>query len=288
MSPGSYLIMLNEIPVVTGFTDQRRVLVNDTPDRLRLLGIEATPAQNPANGVACAWIRSDKRELAEQAGLTAWDAASYMVLHMAAILRKNAADFVGIQEVQNMLDQLEQAFPALVKEVVPKAVSVFQLTDILRRLVEEEITIRDLRTILQALAEWGPNETDTVQLTEYVRASLRRYISHKYSGGQSTLVVYLLDPQIEETVRSSIQRTQNGSYLALEPEITQEILVAVRREIGNLPPSAQQPVILTTQEIRRYFRKLVEMEFHHLAVVSYQELSPEMNIQPIARISLSS
>jgi len=171
--------------------------------------------------------------------------------------------------------------------VVPKAVSIFQLTDILRRLVEEEISVRDLRSVLQALAEWGPVESDTVMLSEYVRSALKRYVSHKYSRGQSTLIVYLLDPQIEETIRSSIQHTSSGSYLALEPEITQEILTAVRNEVGSLPPSAQQPVIFTTMEIRRYVRKLVELEFAHLAVVSYQELSPEMNIQPIARITLS-
>ena len=133
---------------------------------------------------------------------------------------------------------------------------------------------------------WGQVEHDTVMLTEYVRAALKRYISHKYTRGQNTLIVYLLDPQIEETVRSSIQHTSSGSYLALEPEITQEILSAVRTEVGSLPPTAQNPVILTTMEIRRYFRKLVELEFPHLAVLSYQELSPDMNIQPIARISL--
>ncbi len=286
LPPGSYIIMVNEIPLVMGTVDKTKCLVNDTPDRLRLLGIEADPAQNPANGNACGWINTDQRKLAEDAGLTTWDAPGYIVLHLSAVLRKNAAEFVGIQETQNMLEQLEQAFPALVKEVVPKAVSPFQLTDILRRLVEEEISIRDLRNILQALAEWGPVENDTVMLTEYVRAALKRYISHKYTRGQSTLIVYLLDPQIEETVRSSVQHTSSGSYLALEPEITQEILAAVRNEVGNLPPSAQQPVVLTTMEIRRYFRKLVELEFPHLAVLSYQELSPEMNIQPIARISL--
>jgi len=286
LPPGSYIIMVNEIPLVMGTVDKNKCLVNDTPDRLRLLGIDADPAQNPANGNACGWINMDQRKLAEDAGLTTWDAPGYIVLHLSAVLRKNAAEFVGIQETQNMLEQLEQAFPALVKEVVPKAVSPFQLTDILRRLVEEEISIRDLRNIPQALAEWGPVENDTVMLTEYVRAALKRYISHKYTRGQSTLIVYLLDPQIEETVRSSVQHTSSGSYLALEPEITQEILAAVRNEVGNLPPSAQQPVVLTTMEIRRYFRKLVELEFPHLAVLSYQELSPEMNIQPIARISL--
>lgn len=285
---GTYIIMINEIPLVSGNVSLNKVLVNDTVDRLTLLNIKGEEAVNPANGSECAWISSEFASIAEQAGLTTWDAAGYMVLHLSSVLRKNAAEFVGIQEVQNMLEQLEQAFPALVKEVVPKAVSPFQLTDILRRLVEEEISIRDLRSILQALAEWGQVENDTVMLTEYVRNALKRYISHKYTRGGNTLVVYLLDPQIEETVRSSIQHTQSGSYLALEPEITQEILTAVRNEVGNLPPTAQNPVILTTMEIRRYFRKLVELEFPHLAVLSYQELSPDMNIQPIARISLES
>ncbi len=283
---GTYIIMINEIPLVSGNVSLDKVLVNDTVDRLTLLNIKGEEAVNPANGSECAWIPEQYASIAEQAGLTTWDAAGYMVLHLSSVLRKNAAEFVGIQEVQNMLEQLEQAFPALVKEVVPKAVSPFQLTDILRRLVEEEISIRDLRSILQALAEWGQVENDTVMLTEYVRNALKRYISHKYTRGGNTLVVYLLDPQIEETVRSSIQHTQSGSYLALEPEITQEILTAVRNEVGNLPPTAQNPVILTTMEIRRYFRKLVELEFPHLAVLSYQELSPDMNIQPIARISL--
>lgn len=286
MPPGSYLIMINEIPLVMGTVSQDKVLVNDTVERLRLLNIDGEPATNPANGNECAWIDVQYQEVAEQAGLTTWDASGYIVLHLSSVLRKNGAEFVGIQETMNMLEQLEQAFPALVKETVPKVVSPFQLTDILRRLIEEEISIRDLRSILQALAEWGQVEHDTVMLTEYVRAALKRYISHKYTRGQNTLIVYLLDPQIEETVRSSIQHTSSGSYLALEPEITQEILSAVRTEVGSLPPTAQNPVILTTMEIRRYFRKLVELEFPHLAVLSYQELSPDMNIQPIARISL--
>ncbi|MEE2960961.1 MAG: type III secretion system export apparatus subunit SctV [Myxococcota bacterium] len=283
---GAYIILINEVPVVAGNVSLDSVLVNDTVDRLTLLNIEGAEAVNPANGSECAWIPKEYSAIAEQAGLTTWDAGGYMILHVSSILRKHSAEFLGIQEVQNMVDQLEQAFPALVKEVLPKSVSLFQLTDIMRRLVEEEISIRDFRSVLQALAEWGQVESDTVMLTEYVRNALKRYISHKFTRGGNTLVVYLLDPQIEETVRSSIQHTQSGSYLALEPEITQEMLTAVRSEVGNLPPTAQNPVILTTMEIRRYFRKLVELEFPHLAVLSYQELSPDMNIQPIARISL--
>ena len=157
-----------------GTVSQEKVLVNDTVERLRLLNIEGEPATNPANGNECAWIDAQFRDVAEQAGLTTWDAAGYMVLHLSSVLRKNGAEFVGIQETMNMLEQLEQAFPALVKETVPKVVSPFQLTDILRRLIEEEISIRDLRSILQALAEWGQVEHDTVMLTENVREALKR------------------------------------------------------------------------------------------------------------------
>jgi len=170
--------------------------------------------------------------------------------------------------------------------VVPKVVSLQTFTDILQRLVQEGISIRDIRTILQALSEWGRVEKDPVQLCEYVRSNLKRYISFKYAEGKNVLVVYLLDPEIEDLVSGSIQRTTTGNYLALDPDTTQDILHTFRQEFGNLPPTAQRPVIVTDMEIRRYVRRLVEMDFESLNVLSYQELSPELNIQPIARISL--
>jgi type III secretion protein V len=286
LQPGSYQIQLNEVPVVTGQAMLGHILVNDTVDRLKLMNIQGFEAINPATRQPAAWVPEQHRETLEAAGLTTWDVPGYIILHMAAVLRRNAREFVGVQETQTMLEQLEKAFPAIVKEVVPKVVNVLKLTDILQRLVEEEISIRDLRGILQALAEYGQVEADNVMLTEHVRASQRRYISHKYARGTGTLVVYLLDPNIEDAIRSSIKRTSAGAHLALEPELAQEIVQAVRNECGHLPPSAQRPVILTAMDIRRYVRKLLEYEFNpSFSVLSYQELSPELNIQPVARIS---
>ncbi|MBU8894983.1 type III secretion system export apparatus subunit SctV [Corallococcus sp. M34] len=288
LPPGAYQIQLNEVPIVTGQATLGHILVNDTVERLRLMNIQGFEAVNPATRQPAAWVPEQYRETLEAAGLTTWDVPGYIILHMAALLRKNAREFVGVQETQTMLEQLEKAFPAIVKEVVPKVVNVLKLTDILSRLTEEEISIRDLRGILQALAEYGQVEADNVMLTEHVRASLRRYISHKYARGTGTLVVYLLDPQIEEAIRSSIKRTSAGAHLALEPEIAAEIVQAVRSECGHLPPSAQRPVILTAMDIRRYVRKLLEYEFTpSFSVLSYQELSPDLNIQPVARISTS-
>ncbi|MBI3186066.1 MAG: type III secretion system export apparatus subunit SctV [Myxococcales bacterium] len=286
LPPGAYQIQINEVPVVTGQATLGHILVNDTVDRLKLMNVQGFEAINPATRQPAAWVPEGHKEMLEAAGLTTWDVPGYAILHLAAVLRRHAREFVGIQESQTMLDQLDKAFPAIVKEVIPKVVNVLKLTDILGRLVEEEISIRDLRGILQALAEYGQVEADNVMLTEHVRASLKRYVSHKYARGTNTLVVYLLDPQIEEAIRSSIKRTSSGTHLALEPDIAQEIVQAVKNECGHLPPTAQRPVILTAMDIRRYVRKLLEYEFNPpFSVVSYQELSPDLNIQPVARIS---
>jgi type III secretion protein V len=288
LPPGAYQIQINEVPVVTGQATLGHILVNDTVDRLRLMNIEGLEAVNPATRQPAAWVPESNKDMLEAAGLTTWDVPGYMILHVAAVLRRYAREFLGVQEVQTMLDQLEKAFPAIVKEVIPKVVNVLKLSDILGRLVEEEISVRDLRGILQAIAEQGQMEADSVMLTEHVRSSLKRYVSNKYARGTNTLVVYLLDPQIEDAIRGSIKRTSAGTHLALEPDIAQEILQAVKNECGYLPPSAQRPVILTAMDIRRYVRKLLEYEFNPpFSVVSYQELSPELNIQPVARISTS-
>ncbi len=287
LPPGAYQIQINEVPVVTGQATLGHILVNDTVERLKLMNVSGFEAINPATRQPAAWVPEQHKEMLEAAGLTTWDVPGYIILHVAAVLRRHAREFVGVQEVQNMLDQLEKAFPAIVKEVIPKVVNLLKLTDILGRLVEEEISIRDLRGILQALAEYGQVEQDNVMLTEHVRSALKRYVSNKYARGTNTLVVYLLDPQIEEAVRGAIKRTSAGTHLALEPDIAQEIVQAVKNECGHLPPTAQRPVILTAMDIRRYVRKLLEYEFNPpFSVVSYQELSPDLNIQPVSRISI--
>jgi type III secretion protein V len=286
LAPGAYSILVHEVPVASGAVPPGRVLVNDTPERLGLLGLAGEAALNPANGCECAWIPAASAALAEQAGLSTWDPAGYLVLHLAAALRRNAAELVGIQEAQELLEQLEQLSPALARETVPKAVSLVQLTDVLRRLVEEGVSIRDLRAILHALAEWGPLEPDPVLLTEHVRAALRRAITHRYTRGTGVLVVYLLDPLLEDTLRAGLQPGPGGATLVLEPELTRAILAAVRAEVGGAPGSAQTPVVLTSVELRRYVRKLLELELPHVAVLSYQELSADTSVQPIARIAL--
>jgi type III secretion protein V len=286
MPAGSYLIMINEVPLVMGSVNVDKVLVNDTTERLQILEIEGESAINPANGKECTWVDAEHKELVEAAGLTTWDAAGYMTLHLASVLTKNAAKFVGIQEVDNMLEKLGGAFPALVKETVPKVMDLADLTDILRRLLEEEISIRDLRTILDTLALVGKHEKDPAKLTECVRRTLGEYITHKYQvKNQNSLRVLMLSEQLEKMFSAAITKDYAGTHLAFPPDKTQAILAAVKtklKEVENKP--YRQPVILTTSKIRRYVRKLVESHHPDLAVVSYQELPSDINIQPLGRI----
>ena len=201
-----------------------------------------------------------------------------------ALLRRYGHELFGLEEAQALLDALERTHPALVREVVPKLVSLVLFTDIARRLVEEGISLRNLRDILGALAEWAAHERDPVALTEHVRGALRRVITHRYAGDGGALAAYLLDPMIEDAIRDSVQKTATGSYLALEPQLSQEIVAAVSRAVG--PGAVGGAVLLTGAEIRRYVRRLLETDHPNLPVLSFQELAPEAQIRPIARISV--
>jgi type III secretion protein V len=209
-----------------------------------------------------------------------------IILHLSKFYRQYASEFIGIQEVRAILEFIERSFPDLIKEVT-RLVPLQKLTEILRRLVQEQVSIKDLRTILEALSEWAQTEKDTVLLTEYVRSSLKRYISYKYSLGQNVLSVYLLDPEIEDMVRGAIKQTSAGSYLALDPDSVQLILHSMRTTIQPTPAGGQPPVLLTAIDVRRFVRKLIEGEFPELAVVSYQEIVPEIRIQPLGRVQLT-
>lgn len=286
LDPYQYVIKINEIPVADGSVVPGQLLVGEPLEQLKIFNIDGIETIHPVDGTTATWVSDQHRDMVIQAGFRMWDSAEYLIIHLSAVLRKNSKEFLGIQEVQAILNQLSQSHPALVQEVVPKILTLGQITEILQRLVQEEVSIRDMKNIMHGLAQWGPMEKDPLELTELVRQSLSRYISNKYSGGTTTIVVYLMDPEIEGIVKNSIQKTDKGSYLALEPEITQEILDSVGREIKGHPSGSKPPVILTNVDIRRYFRKLIELEYPRVAVLSYQELTPEMKIQPIARISL--
>ncbi len=281
-----YYIAIKEVPVGYGSIRPDCVYVNDSAENIEVFGIRGEDVLNPADLRPGAWIPADQRKIAETAGLRIWEPSEVIILHLSRVMKKYAHDFLGIQEAQGYLDFVSRGMPKLVEEVVPKVISVHQFTDVLQRLVQEGISIRDTKSILDALSEWGRIEKDPVMLTEHVRASLKRYISFRFTSGRDSLFVHLLDPEIEDVIRSAIRRTSTGAFLSLDPTIANDILDAIRREISSLPPTAQEPIIVTDMDLRRFVRKMVEIEFPNLPVLSYQELTPELNVQPIGRITM--
>lgn len=288
-SPGleadEYSISLNEVPIVRGKIIENALLTTENPDTLRRYNIPFTTTKNNI-GQPSVWVDNKFQEILQKAGIKFWKPLDVMILHLSYFYRQHGADFIGIQEVRGILEFVEKSFPDLVKEVT-RLVPLQKLTEIFKRLVQEQVSIKDLRTILEALSEWAQSEKDTVLLTEYVRSSLKRYISYKYSQGQSVLSVYLLDPEIEDMVRGAIKQTSAGSYLALDPDSVQLILHSMRTTIVPTPVGGQPPVLLTAIDVRRFVRKLIEGEYPDMAVVSYQEIVPEIRIQPLGRIQLS-
>jgi type III secretion protein V len=280
-----YSILLNEVPVVRGKIIEGYLLTNESEENLKRYNLPFTSYKNSL-GLPSLWVEERHEELLKKAGIRFWKPLEVIILHLSYFFRNYANEFVGIQEVKGMLEFMEKAFPDLVKEVT-RLIPLQKLTDIVKRLIQEQISVKDLRTIFEALSEWAQSEKDTVLLTEYVRSSLKRYISFKYSQGQSVLSVYILDPEIEDMVRGAIKQTSAGSYLALDPDSVQLILQGIRNVVAPPPPGGQPPVLLTAIDVRRFVRKLIEMEFPDISVVSYQEIIPEIRIQPLGRIQIS-
>ena len=285
LEPEEYAIHLNEVPIVRGKLILKHLLTNETEETLKRYNIPFVLSKS-SFGMPALWVSDKYQEILQRAGIRFWTGLEVMILHLSKFYRQYASEFMGIQEVRAILEFVEKSFPDLVKEVT-RLVPLQKLTEILRRLIQEQISIKDLRTVLEALSEWGQTEKDTVLLTEYVRSSLKRYISYKYSLGQSLLSVYLLDPEIEDMVRGAIKQTSAGSYLALDPDSVQLILHSMRNTIQPTPAGGQPPVLLTAIDVRRFVRKLIEGEFPELSVVSYQEIVPEIRIQPLGRIQLT-
>jgi type III secretion protein V len=199
------------------------------------------------------------------------------------LLRARAADFLGLAEVQRLLDELEQFAPATVRNVVPKPVTLVLLTDVLRRLVEERISVRDLRAILEALSTVAQNEKDPLNLAEYVRSQMRRAITFRLARESGQLGVVLLDSLLEDTVRRAITHTPAGAFLTLPPQSARDLLTALHRALSSVPSNGEPRVILTQPDIRRFVRKLIESEMPEVWVVSFAELLPEVSLKPIAR-----
>lgn len=281
----SYELQVNEIPMSRGHLEQGMVLARESEDTLRMLGLDVRRGENFLPDVESLWIPAEKQPLLEQAGLSCMTHSRILAYHLSLILARHASSFIGMQETKYLLDRMEERAPDLVREAT-RLLPVQRIAEIFQRLAQEQVSIRDLRNILEAIIEWSPKEKDTVMLTEYVRGALKRQISYMYSRGQNMLPAILMDPSVEETIRKAIRQTSAGAFLALDPDTSRRFIAAVGAAAGDYRKHAQMPVLLASMDIRRYVRRLIEGEHYRLPVVSYQELTPEISVQPMNRIRL--
>jgi type III secretion protein V len=284
----NYRFWLNEAPLATGRIPDDRLLVGASAKQLSQYGVQAEATLNPADFKPAAWIsRADSARVASLQ-VKIWGTDDILLLQTSRFLRSHAMDFITVQEVQWMVNETRKLFPALVDEVVPKIIGLQQLTDILKRLLSEEVSIKDLKTILQALGEWYRIDSgDTAELVEHVRMALRRRICFNLSSGKPRLLVYQLDPEVEDVIRDAIRQGSAGSFLAMDYEQREQLVGALQSQIADVSTRTQRPVLLVDGSIRRYMKSALGENFPELRAISYDEIAPEIEVEPLGTITLS-
>ena len=245
-------------------------------------GIETT---EPSFGMPALWIEDSLREEAEMNGYTVVDPPSVMATHLTEEVKKLAHELLGRQEVQELIDGLKEDYPAVIEELIPDLLSIGQIQKVLQNLLREGIAIRDLVTILETLADYAPHTNDLQILTEYVRQNLSRQITAKFSE-DNNLNVITLSPELEELLNQSVEQTDQGSYLAIDPQQAQVIFNYLNQTINNVMQKGFHPIVLTAPGIRHHFKGLTSRVAPDLTVLSFNELEPTLNIQTVGVVKL--
>ena len=278
-----YKIFIGEIPAADGVIDPNGLFVMEKPASLDLFKIPYRSDKDFLAYHKTLWVQRHHAELLDNAGFQYKSPLEVVQYHCEMVLAKYASHFVGIQEAKFLLARMEDNFPDLVKEA-QRTLPIQVIAELLRRLVQEYVSIRDLRQILSAIVEWGAKEKDPILLVEHVRSSLSRQISYQYSIGYNILPAFLLDHEIEETVRNGVRQTSVASYIALDPDISKKIIDAVKTIVGDALKGDHIPVLITAMDIRRYVRRLIEIDLPELPVLSHQEITSEITLQPLGRV----
>lgn len=283
LKPNIYVIKLKGIEIVKGeLLLDHYLAMNPGTVFEEIAGIETV---EPAFGLPALWIQEAKREDAELAGYTVVDPVSVLATHLTEVIKSHASEVLGRQEVQTLIDAVKQSNPAVVEEVTPNLLSIGEIQKVLAKLLRERISIRDMVTILETLADYGQLTKDTEILTEYVRHSLARQISKQYAQGK-TLTCLTVDPQLENVITGAVQRTENGSYVALEPKVVQAVVASISNELPKVTNLGYQPIVLTSPAVRTYFQKLIERSAPNLIILSYAELDPTIEVQALGMVRI--
>jgi flagellar biosynthesis protein FlhA len=227
------------------------------------------------------WINERSREDAIAKGYTVVDHATIMTTHISDVVRRYAHELIGRQEAQHLLDALKQNYPKVVEELVPNHLSLGGVVKVLQNLLMEQVSIRDLLTIVETLADWAPSTRQLDVLTEYVRQSLSRSITSQYLSSDGNLMVVTLGPSAERRMAESIQRSEHGDFLTVDPHYAQKLMRRLADRMEKFTPLNLQPILICSAQIRYHFKKMADRFLPHLVVLSYEEIAPTIKIQSL-------
>ena len=283
LNPNQYIIKIKGIQVSEGeILFDHYMAMNPGYVEEEITGI---PTFEPSFHLPAIWITEGQRERAESLGYTVVDPPSIIATHLTEVIRQHIAELLTRQDVQGLINNLKENNPALVEELVPKLLGLGEVQKVLQNLLQEGISIRDLLTIFETLADYAPTTRDTDILTEYVRQSLKRAISVKYFPAHENTQVITLDPKIEQEIMGSVKQTEQGAYLNLDPERTRKIMDSLGKEVQKLENLGKNPIIITSPIVRMYFKRLTEDYYKDLIVVSYNEIESNVELQSVGMVT---
>ncbi|MFN2223826.1 MAG: flagellar biosynthesis protein FlhA, partial [Candidatus Promineifilaceae bacterium] len=285
LKPGEYRILLKGNEVGSGqlMTNHYLAMNPGLADET----VPGIPTTEPTYGIDALWIKERAREEAIAKGYTVVDLATVMTTHISDVIRRHAHELIGRQEVQSLLDALKESHPKAVDELVPNLMSLGGVVKVLQNLLVEQVPIRDLLTIVEAMADWAPSVKQLDVLTEYIRQALSRTITRYYMTPEGELMVVNLAHSLERRVSEAIKRTDQGEYLAIDPQLAQGIMQRLAARLEKFGDLNLQPIVLCSSHLRMHVKKLVDRFIPNLTVLSYEEIMPNCKIQSIGVVELT-
>lgn len=284
LNPNQYIIKIKGVQISEGeILFDHYMAMNPGIVEEEISGI---PTFEPSFHLPAIWITEGQRERAETLGYTVVDPPSIIATHLTEIIRNHIDELLTRQDVQNLINNIKDNNTTLVDELIPKLLTIGEIQKVLQNLLREEISIRDLLTILETLADHAAMTRDTDVLTEYVRQSLKRAISGKYFVPNEITSVVTLDPVIEQDIMGSVKQTEQGSYISLDPDRSQKIIQATEAEAKKLEDMGKNPIIVTSPIVRMYYKRLTQDYLKDLIVISYNEIESNVELQSVGMVSV--
>lgn len=285
INPNQYIIKIKGVKVSEGeILFDHYMAMNPGMVEEEVTGI---PTFEPSFHLPALWITESQRERAESLGYTVVDPPSIITTHLTQVITSHIDELLTRQDVQNLISNIKESNPILVEELVPKLMGIGEIQKVLQNLLGEGVSIRDLLTIFETLADYAAVTRDTDVLTEYVRQSLKRSISSKFFAPNETTTVVTLDPKIEQEIMANVKQTEQGSYIALEPDKSQKIINALGKEVEKLENMGRTPIVITSPIVRLYFKRLTQDYYKDLIVISYNEVENNVELQSVGMVSTS-